>query len=210
MKKSLRIMGKRIDLDASSVLWDKPFSAATFAEHWDVRGGEWAVEGDALVGKGRQPGVFVFSQQRFPGNVLMEFYGQTVLPSTHDLDFMWNTEWDEKTQTRKTGYVVGIQGWWHGKLGVERPDSTFGGMVPCPWFRPGVEYFIQAGSIEGHCFVFVNGSLMFEAIDPTPVDSQRYNRVGFEVFQSMIRVRALTLRQIAWTTEQSAYPEESF
>lgn len=208
MNHYLAIMGKRLDLLASPVLWDQPFSAATLAAHWEVRGGEWTVAGDTLFGTCRTPNAFLFSRQRFPGNVLLDFFGQTVLPSTHDLDFMWNTEWDEQTQTRSTGYVVGIQGWWHGKLGVERPNSPFGGMVPCPWFRPGVEYHIQAGSIDGHCFVFVNGTLQFEAIDPVPVDSQRFNRVGFEVYQSMIRIRALTIRQIAWVAASDSYPDE--
>lgn len=208
MSTSLLILDKRIDLAASRVLWDKPFSAASFADHWEAHGGEWTVDGDALEGRCRTPGAFVFSRQQFPGNVLMDFRGQTVPPSTHDLDFMWNTDWDEKTQSRATGYVVGIQGWWHGKLGVERPNSRFCGMVPCPWFRPGVEYHVQAGSIDGHCFVFVDGALKFEAIDPAPVDSRRFSRVGFEVYQSMIRVRALSIRQIEWTPAQGGYSEE--
>jgi len=208
MNTPLLIMGKRIEVDASPVIWDRPFASKTLTEHWDARGGEWEVDGDALLGKSRTPNAFLFSRSRFPGNVLLDFYGQTVLPSTHDLDFMWNTDWDEPTQTRTTGYVCGIQGWWHGKLGIERPNSLFGGMVPCPWFQPGTEYHIQAGSIDGHCFVFVNDALKFEAIDPAPVDSHRFSRVGFEVYQSVIRIRALTIRQIAWTPDPSTYPDE--
>lgn len=96
MSTSLLIPDKRIDLAASRILWDTPFSAASFADHWDVHGGEWTVD----------------------------------------------------------------------------------------------------------------GALKFEAIDPAPMDSRRFSRVGFEVYQSMIRVRALSVRQIEWTPVQGGYREE--
>lgn len=36
MDHSLQILGKRIDLAASKVLWDKPFSADSLADHWNI------------------------------------------------------------------------------------------------------------------------------------------------------------------------------
>ena len=50
----------------------------------------------------------------------MDFYAQTVLPSTHDIDVMWNLSWNEAENLRGVAYVAGIQGWWDGKVGIEK------------------------------------------------------------------------------------------
>ncbi|MHB9109353.1 MAG: hypothetical protein ACYDCO_20045 [Armatimonadota bacterium] len=46
----LLIMKKRILLDASPVLYDRPFSAESLAEDWEVRNAEWWHEGGAFSG----------------------------------------------------------------------------------------------------------------------------------------------------------------
>ena len=122
---------------------------------------------------------------------------------------MWNLTWDEARNTRAEAYVVGVQGWWDGKLGIEKsPAYKLVAATLCPWFVPGQEYHIQAGSIDGHCFVFVDGVLRLELTDPEPIDSTRHNRVGFEAYQSMVSIRNLIVRRIAWEPRPMAYSEE--
>ena len=36
-------------------------------------------------------------KQDFPGNALVEFEAQTILPSSHDINVMWNGEWLPET-----------------------------------------------------------------------------------------------------------------
>ena len=65
-------------------------------------------------------------------------------------------------------------------------------------FVPGKIYKIQAGSIDGHCFIFADGKLLLEAMDPDPIDNQKYTKVGFEAYCSKIQVRNIVIRQIHW------------
>lgn len=77
--------------------------------------------------------------------------------------------------------------------------------APCPWFEPGREYHLQAGSIDGHCFLFVDGLLRLEVTDPDPIDAQANNRIGFEAYQSKVQIRSLLVRQIVWTPRAMGY-----
>ncbi len=207
---SLLIMRKRMDLERSPVLFDRPFSSRRFAEDWEVKSAAWTCEGGALLGRNPEagPGVIML-RQAFPGNVLVDFHARTVRPSTHDIDVMWNASWDEKKNQRGAAYVAGIQGWWDGKVGIEKsPAYKLCAAAPCPWFKPGREYRIQAGSVDGHGFVFVDGKLQLELLDPDPIDSRRHNRIGFEAYQSMIRIRRLTVRRIVWEKRGQQYQPE--
>jgi len=58
----------------------------------------------------------VTSRKGFFGNVMLDFEAQTVLPSMHDIDCMWNGSWDEATNQRDVAYVIGLEGWWEGRF----------------------------------------------------------------------------------------------
>ena len=210
MPNELLIMRKRIDLATSAVLYDRPFSAESFPEDWEVLSGRWRQEGGSLFGTNPDPKPgCVMLRKPFPGNVLVDFRAATVAPSTHDIDVMWNASWDRAKDARGSAYVAGIQGWWDGKVGIEKsPQYKLVAAAPCPWFQPGHEYHIQAGSIDGHCFLFVDGVLRLEMLDPNPIDSAASAGVGLEAYQSMIRVSRLVVRRIAWTERPQAYPRE--
>jgi hypothetical protein len=206
----LVLMRKRIDLDASPILYQRPLTEESFQEDWEVRSAQWRCQDGSLWGTNPNagPGV-IFTKQGFPGNVLVEFTARTVLPSTHDIDVMWNMVWDDEKNQRGTSYVAGLQGWWNGNAGIEKsPEYKLIATTPCPWFEAGREYFIQAGSIDGHCFLFVDGIRRLEMLDPDPIDTQKYNRVGFEAYQSMIQVRNIVIRQITWCEDEQPYPIE--
>ncbi|MHB9130774.1 MAG: hypothetical protein ACYDBB_06750 [Armatimonadota bacterium] len=210
MMTELLIMKKRIDLDASPILYDRPFSPQSLIEDWEVRNADWYYANNAFIGRNPLPTAgSLLSRSGFPGNILMDFYGQTVLPSTHDIDAMWNVSWNEETNDRDFAYVLGVQGWWSGKIGIEKsPEYKLVAAAPSPWFVPGQEYHIQCGSIDGHCFVFVDDQLRIELVDPNPIDSLRHNRLGFEAYQTTISINNLTVRQIAWEPLDEAYAPE--
>ena len=90
----LLLLHKRIDIDASPVLYEKPFTPESLAADWEICGGEWHCEDGALLGRHPGPFAFLFSRADFPGNVLLDFHAATVAPSTHDIDVFWNATHD--------------------------------------------------------------------------------------------------------------------
>ena len=154
------------------MLYDRPFDDKSLAEDWQIRGGEWQMRDGWLRGNNplNSPGM-VTSRQSFPGNVMLEFEARTVLPSTHDINWMWNGSWNEATNTRAVAYVAGLQGWWEGKVGFEKsPDYKLNVGTPLFPFEPGRTYRILSGSADGHCFVVVDGRLVLEVTDPEPIE----------------------------------------
>ena len=207
MNCELLLLNKRLLLDKSPVLFDRPFNSESLASDWQVRGADWRVEGEWLTGRNpaNAPGM-VTSRRNYFGNVLLDFEARTVLPSSHDIDWMWNGSWDETTNTRSVAYVGGLQGWWEGKVGFEKaPDYKLNVATPLFPFEPGRIYRIQSGSVDGHLFVFIDGRLILEATDPEPIDAGRFGLVGFEAYASMIQIRRLVIRQIVWEQRSLAY-----
>jgi len=197
---TIELMKKRILLDSSKVLYDKPLTPVDFSQEWTFHHSKWAVKDGWLEGEnpGNWPGMAILKQD-FPGNVLVEFEAQTILPSSHDINVMWNGEWLPETDQRGFAYVAGLQGWWTGKVGIEKSnDYKFMVGTPLFNFEPGKLYKIQAGSIDGQCFILADGKLLLEAMDPNPIDSQKYTKVGFEAYCSKIRIRNIKIRQIYW------------
>jgi hypothetical protein len=206
----LRIMGKLIDVENSPLLLTESFASESLGERWTIYGGEWWVEDGWLTGKNPEnaPGMIV-SKDDFPGNVLLDFEARTVAPCTHDIDVMWNGSWDEEKNQRGMAYVAGVEGWWEGKVGIEKsPDYGLTVCTPLFDFIPGRTYRIQCGSINGHCFIFIDGKLALEVTDPNPIDSQKYARIGFEAYCSFIQIRNLQLRRISWEAVIRKYDPE--
>ena len=206
----LLIMKKRIKLGDSPVLFDNPFGRHSLETDWQIRTAQWWIDGEWLTGRNpaNSPGM-VTSRKSFFGNVLLEFEARTVPPSTHDINCMWNGSWDEQSNTRSVAYVAGLQGWWEGKVGFEKaPEYKLNAASPLFVFEPGRIYRMQAGSVDGHAFVLVDGGLVLEVTDPDPIDSSRYGLVGFEAYASMIQIRRPTIRQIAWEPRALSYGPE--
>jgi hypothetical protein len=207
---TITLMKKRILLDSSKVLYDEQVTPEDFANLWTVHHSKWEVKDGWLVGEnpGNWPGMAILNQD-FQGNVLVEFEAQTLLPSSHDINVMWNGEWLSENDQRGIAYVAGLQGWWTGKVGIEKSnDYRFMVGTPLFDFDPGKIYKIQAGSIDGHCFIIADGKLLLEAMDPDPIDSQKYTKVGFETYCSKIRIRSIRIRQIYWVPLEMKYEAE--
>jgi hypothetical protein len=207
---SLLLMKKKILLSESEILYKLPVTEKCLAEDWTIHHSSWQVEDGWLVGenRGNWPGMAILKQD-FPGNVLVEFEARTILPSSHDINVMWNGEWLNDKGRRGIAYVAGLQGWWTGKVGIEKSDE-YKFMVGTPLlnFKAGEIYRIKAGSIDGHCFIFANEQLLLEAMDPDPIDSHKYTKVGFEAYCSKIRVKNIVIRQIRWENVDMAYTPE--
>jgi hypothetical protein len=204
---TVALMRKVIDVQASQVLYNQPLSKEHFDQDWSTHNSQWWVQDGWLCGKNPEnaPGMAILRQD-FPGNVMVQFEARTVLPSTHDIDVMWNGQWLDDTNQRGTAYVAGLQGWWVGKVGLEKsPDyklTATTGLFP---FEAGRIYQILVGSIDGHMFVVVDGKLVLELTDPDPIDSQKFAKVGFEAYASHIQVRNIIIRQVAWRPVEMKY-----
>ncbi|SFT02569.1 hypothetical protein [Paenibacillus sp. BC26] len=206
----IRLLHKQVDTEQCPLLYETSFEQEQELDNWRICSGEWWIENGWLHGRNplNAPGVLL-SKQDFPGNVLVEFEARTVLPSTHDINLMWNTSWDEEKNMRGAAYVAGLQGWWEGKIGLEKsPDYVLNAATPLFDFEPGRSYRIQAGSIDGHCFVCVDGKLLLELTDYDPIDSRLHTKVGFEAYASFIQIRHVRIRSIEWQPLVRAYSAE--
>jgi len=206
----ITLMKKRILLNDSRMLFTKENFQTADTGLFTFHHCEWLIENGWLVGKnqGNHPGMAILKQS-FPGNVLVEFEAMTILPSRHDINVMWNGEWIDSIDQRGTAYVAGLEGWWNGKVGIERsPEYKLMLGTPLFDFNPGQLYKIQAGSIDGHCFILANGQLLLEGMDPDPIDHQKFTKVGFEAYASQIKLRNVKIRQISWKPIDMKYENE--
>ena len=120
----LQLIGKEIDVANSEVLFNKQITAENLKTEWEIHNCLWTVENGWLTGKNPDESAgMALLKENFQGNILLEFVGRTVYPSTHDIDFLWNGEWSDSLNSCGIGYIGGISGWWTGRTGIEKsPD----------------------------------------------------------------------------------------
>lgn len=186
----LHIKQKQICLDKSTVLYARPFTAEVLEQDFEISGGLWEAKDGWLIGETRRDGAgILYSRASYEGDVLLDFMAETVPPCANDLNFTWKTSgWNYEKDDADRGYVGGLGGWWLDRAGIEKyPDCVpFVSTGLCP-LEEGVRYHIQAGSVSGHCFIYVNGSLVVEMIDPYPETLDGCGRFGLGTFASKIR-----------------------
>ncbi len=206
----LNIIHYAIAMEKSRPVYAKPFSAETLKEEWVIKSGEWYVKDDTLIGKSApDAGGMIFSKAEYKHDIVMEFTASNEKPSTHDLDFMWHAIWDEEQKQRGSAYVVGINGWWENKVGFEKaPDNVLYAATDLFTVNPEEYYKIHAGTIKGICFLFINGRLIIEMRDPDPIDYNKSPFVGFETFQSIIKVKDLKIYEPYVLKRNLSYKEE--
>jgi len=94
-------------------------------------------------------------------------------------------------------------------VGIEKSNEyKFMAGTPLLDFNPGETYRIIAGSIDGHCFITADNKLLLEAMDPDPIDNQKYTRVGFEAYCSKISIRNIMVKEINWEPSEMKYEPE--
>jgi hypothetical protein len=196
----LKLINKEIDLNKSRILFKEIITPDNFRYNFTTYNSKWTVEDGWITGRNpnETAGMAILNHD-FPGNNLLDFEASTLLPSTHDINFMWNGEWSDNLNSCGNAYVGSICGWYSNRIGIEKsPDYKLIATTPHHNFEPGKIYRIQAGSIDGNCFIFIDGKLAIELNDPDPLDTARYTKVAFTAWSSCIRIRNIEIRQIEW------------
>lgn len=206
----MRLLHKEVWYDRENPLYHAVASQEMLDKDFTVKSGEWYYKDGWIIGRnpGEFPGMIV-SKSHYYGNVMVDFRAKIVSPSTHDINVMWNGSWDESTNTRSVAYVAGVNGWWRDMVGIEKsPDYKLN--VGNPLFKasPDREYHIQAGSVNGHCFVLIDGREIVEITDPDPIDQNKYGLIGFEAYASMIAIREVSVYRLEWEEKKMQYPHE--
>ena len=207
---NIQLIGKELLPAEMPILYAKPFTAESLKEDFDIRGGEWWVEDGWLTGKNphNKPGMII-SQADYFCDTVVDFKARTVLPSTHDIDVMWSGSWDYDKNVRDVAYVAGVEGWYFGKVGIEKcPDHTLNAATQIFPFEAGKIYHIQAGSAKGHVFVIIDGKLVLELTDPAPIDVTKHGKIGFEAYASHIQITDLVVRQAVFREMSVVYESE--
>jgi hypothetical protein len=196
----LQLINKEIYPERSGILFNELITPDNFNDHFITYNSRWSVEDGWIIGQNpdESAGMAVLKHS-FPGNILLDFEAATILPSTHDINFMWNGEWSEAINSCGNAYVGSICGWYGGRVGIEKsPLYNLAATTPNSGFIPGRTYRIQTGSIDGNCFIFIDGQLAIELNDPDPLDSARYTKVAFTAWSSRIRIKNIVIRQVEW------------
>ena len=204
----LYLLEKEIDLQKSKILYEDDFSETNLSKNWEIGRGEWYVNEGWLEGSyPENGGGLIYSKKSFDCNVLMDFEARTVPPSNHDLNFSWSSEgWNTKANDAGTGYIAGLGGWYENKTGIERyPECKIRSMTQAFQLQAGRTYHIQAGSINGRCFIFVDSQLIIEVDDPTPIGTSKCGKFGFGVYASHVQFRNLKVYEINWRRRVQAY-----
>jgi hypothetical protein len=211
--KKLLLCGAEIDLKASNLVFQDDFSSNTIdAGNWIPNGSSvWQIRSGALEGKwdssGKELHGQLFTRQTFPGDVLLEFTAQTVLPSDHDIIWWWQTELNETETGWQCGSLGCLGGWWKNKAGIERltPEAAWTTTTPLFPLEAGRMYRIHSGNVGKIAFIFVDGHLVMESEVPQAVSPEKALRIGFGVYQSHIRIGGLRVYKPSWRTVVTSY-----
>ena len=212
MKKILFADQKTIDLNQCEVLYNRPFSETSLQEDFEAASGHWYIDTDGwLTGIYRENGGgLIYSKKSYDCDTIMEFDAKTVPPCCNDLNFVFKTcGWDYAKNDADRGYIAGLGGWWADKTGIEKyPSCLPRALTPLFPLEAGKEYHIVAGSIDGHCFIFVDGQLIIEMTDPTPEDFADCGRIGFGTYASHIKYTNFTLYKAYYEYRELSYPSD--
>lgn len=185
------------------------FTQERFEELFDVKTGQWCVEDGWVVGKNPDmcPGMIV-SKGDFFGDVMLEITAATVLPSTHDINIMLHGEWDDE-KGRGNAYVTGMEAFWHGYIGFEKsPKYDLTAATALFDFEPGREYRFSIMNLGNRIFVFVDDRMCFDIKDSTPIDAEKYGKIGVEAFSSYIKFKNLRVYKPAYEKVKEYYCPE--
>lgn len=202
----ISLVGKKIYMDKSPLLL-KYSPDEDWQKYWQVMAGDWRMENGWLIGteNGNKGGI-LFSRESFDKNVMLSFTAATVLPATRDVNAVYCAHWDEKTDYLADSYVCGLNGWYDGKSGIERNlTSNLYSTTSLYQYIPGTEVRMTAGAIDGHNFMVVDGKLVTELIDPSPIKG---GHVGFSPYCTILKIKDIEIREIYWEKQKQHYDPE--
>lgn len=201
--KEIRLAKKKVLFDKSPVIFSyKPDE--NWKDYFDVKSGNWYYEDGAIIGfePGNKGGI-LFTKEFYEKDVMLCFTVSAVLPATRDLNAVWAARWDDVTDYLESGYVCGLNGWWENKAGIERHRGNgLYATTSLYKYTPGSEVRMICGSINGHCFMVVDGELVTELIDPNPISG---GHVGFSAYCTKLRITDVEVREIVWEDFKQVY-----
>ncbi len=202
----LHLLHKKVIVEDCPVLLDyKPDE--NWQKYWTVKRGEWKYEDGWLIGAERgNCGGILFSKDYYEGDVIFEFTAKTVLPATRDVNALFCANWIEETDKLGNAYVVGLNGWWEDKSGIERnPENLVRALTGAYKYTPGSEVRILTGIIEGHSFLYADGVLVEELVDP---DYIKGGYIGFSPYCTKLAVKDMIIRKAIYTPFEQSYEPE--
>ena len=201
------LLGKKILADESPVIF-----SYTPDKYWHKyfipMRGQWHEENGWLIGTERGNfGGILLSREYYDCNVMLSFKGATILPATRDLNAVFCARWDFGKDYLGDSYVCGLNGWYEHKSGIERnpPFSFLNATTTLYKYSPGEAVRVSCGSIDGHCFMTVNGVLVSELIDPNPIKG---GHIGFSPYCTMLKITDIEVRKIVWKDYSQEYEPE--
>ncbi len=206
MQEHLLLLGKIIDVEKSEIVLEY-HGEENWQDYFKVMGGDWKYDKGYLVGKELEnKGGILFSKNSFDFDVMMTFKVATVLPCTRDLNAVWCAKWDEKNDYLGDSYVCGLNGWYEHKSGIERcGEYGFYTSTTLYNYTPGSIVEMTCGSINGHCFMFVDDKLVTELHDNHPIVG---GYIGFSPFCTELKITDVVVRKIKWTSRYQQYEIE--
>lgn len=207
----IQLMKKRLYPERMETLFEiSEFTEESLKENFDVKKGTWYTEDGWLVGENRLcTDAMAMTKEDFLGDVLVEFDAATVLPATRDINVTWHGSWNEEKNTREMGYVFGIEGFWEGYVGFElSPSYDFLVQTDLLDFTPGEVYHVAVGNIGSTVFLAVNNRLALQISVPTPIDTDKYGKIGLESFCTKVKYKNLKVKRIEVVDDWKTYQPE--
>ena len=195
------------EVNAGELLFREDFSEG-WKSRWEITGGEWNAKDGVLDGLYRgNAGGLIYTNEQFPGNIIMDFYGKLIAPCNNDLNFSFRAKgWDHEKDDAAQGYIAGLNGWWKKRTGIERyPECVLYAMNGSFVAESGREYHIQAGIVDSMCFILVDGELIVLLSDPDPIRGEGSFRVGLGTYCSHVQFRDLKIYRAENRTVELAY-----
>ena len=202
----MHLLGKLVKIDECPILLDyKP--DGDFQKYFKVMAGEWSVCDGWLIGAERgNKGGILFSRDSYDCDVIFSFTMKTVLPATRDLNAVFCAHWDTDIDYLGNAYVVGLNGWYEHKSGIERsPETGLRALTGAYSYTPGDEVRITTGIIEGHSFLYADGELVSELIDPHYISG---GHVGFSPYCTKLAIKDIEVRRAVWSPLVQSYEPE--
>ena len=204
--KEMRLLGKLVKLEECPLLMDYQ-PDADWEKVWQVMAGEWKEENGWLIGAERgNKGGILFSRESFQGDVIFSFTAKTVLPATRDVNALFCAHWDESIDYLGNAYIIGLNGWYEHKSGIERsPETGLRCLTDAYQYTPGKEVHIVTGIIENHTFLYADGVLVTELIDPAAIAD---GHVGFSPYCTKLAIKDIQVRRAVYTPLEQSYEPE--
>ncbi len=204
--KDIHLWGKKILLDKSPVVM-KYSPSEDWLEHWEPKIGYWECKDGYLIGAEREStAAIIFSKQRFENDVMFSFTVKAELPATRDLNAVFCANWDDGTNWLGESYVCGLNGWYEHKSGIERNGSSnLYSTTSLYKYKHGTEVRMDVGCINGHSFMIVDGEMVTELVDPSPI---RGGHIGFSAYCTMLKIKDIEVRELYWEPFEQSYDPE--